>query len=115
MSNLSIEYKNEITVLVAGTSLDLQFKEDVNTFLGQQGTGSTILLDVGISEMVYSFGVAAVQNLCDSAEENGHIFALCNVDHPEVIEVFTISALLKRCKEHTYETREKAIEALASL
>lgn len=115
MSKLSIEYNNGITVLVAGTALDLEFKEDVNTFLAQQQTGSSILLDVEKTEMVYSFGVAAVQNLCDAAEETDRIFALCSVNHPEVIEVFGISALLKRCKDQTYENRAKAIEKLSSL
>ncbi|MEL6821649.1 MAG: hypothetical protein AAFP70_07815, partial [Calditrichota bacterium] len=72
MSKLSIEYENGITVLVAGPSLDLKFKEDINAFLEEQNkTTSPILLDVEKTNMVYSFGVAAVQNLCDIAEENG--------------------------------------------
>jgi|GEM_PF-7071638 len=116
MGKLSIEYDNGITVLVAGSSLDLSFKDDVKVFLeAQNKSDAPILLDVEKTNMVYSFGVAAVQNLCDLADENKRVFALCNVNHPEVIEVFEISALLKRCKEHTYKTREEAIEVLSAL
>ncbi|MGH1364927.1 MAG: hypothetical protein ACRBF0_15305 [Calditrichia bacterium] len=117
MDKLQIEFENGIPILKSGKLLDNEFKNDVTAFLGsnKNGSGYVIVLDLGAAEIVYSYGISAIQDLCDSAEEANGIFALCGVSKVEVSEVLEISALLDRCAPHIYKDRTAAISALANL
>jgi len=117
MDKLQIEFENGIPILISGKYMDNELKGDVNSFLEGYSSGSNyiILMDLGAVEIVYSYGVSAIQNLCDSAEEANGIFALCSVSDVGVSEVLEISALLDRCAPHIYKDRTAAISALTDL
>ncbi len=114
MSSFRLEFDGSIQILIFSGYLDNSFKKHVDQFISTQQnvSGASWILDFEVAENMNSFGVSAIQNLCDAAEDTNCKLALCSIVSADIREILNIAAILKRCHPNIHPTRGQAIHAM---